>query len=171
MTGVRRRGRFSAAVVVMGAALIAAVLSAPADKPVDIRLVAPPPLPPQVVTATATTTVSAIGAVEPAPPPPPPPPPPRGEASPPPPRHEPRQPPPPPPPRPGKPKPKPPNVFDLLRCDAAYFEDDDFNRCLEWPFDAAEFCELLEKHNLEPVDVRGPGGRRFDRFDVKCDER
>lgn len=75
MTGVRRRGYFTAAVAVMGAALVAALFTTPSDKPVDIRLVAPPPLPPEIITATATTTVSAIGAERPPPPPPPPPPP------------------------------------------------------------------------------------------------
>lgn len=165
MSGVRRRGYFTAAVAVMGAALIAALFAAPPDKPVDIRLVAPPPLPPEVITATATTTVSAVGVQRPPPPPSPPPPPPpaRGDADrppPPPPGHR------PPPPPPGKPR---PNLYDLLRCDSKLFGED-FKHCLRWPLDAEEFCEFLEEHQLEPADVRGPGHGRFDRFELSCDE-
>ncbi|MDX8056309.1 hypothetical protein SK571_43630 [Lentzea sp. BCCO 10_0798] len=167
MTGVRRRGYFTAAVAVMGAALIAALFSAPPDKPVDIRLVAPPPLPPEVITATATTTVSAVGVERPQPPPPPPPPPPPGAADrPPPPRPGHR---PPPPPRPGKPR---PDLYDLLRCDSKLFGDD-FKHCLKWPLDAEELCEFLEEHQLEPIDLRGPDGGRFDhfdRFELSCDD-
>ncbi|HUQ57427.1 hypothetical protein [Lentzea sp.] len=160
MTGVRRRGYLSAAVAVMGAALIVALFTAPEDKPVDVRLVAPPPPSPEVVTATATTTISAVGQMRP-PPPPPPPPPPAGID--PPPRH---RPPPPPPPR----KPKPPTLVDLLRCDAKHVSDDDFNRCLEWPLDTEEFCELLAENHLHPIDLRGPNGRRFERFRLDCDK-
>ncbi|MFD5825889.1 hypothetical protein [Lentzea sp. NPDC060358] len=168
MTGVRRRGYFSAAVAVLGAAVIAALFTAPRDKPVDIRLVAPPPPPPEVVTATATTTVSAVGGVRPLPPPPPPPPPPGAD---PPPRHRPdHHPPPPPPPARPKPGPKQPTLFDLLRCDAKHVSDDDFNRCLEWPFDTEEFCAFLEENHLRPVDLRGPDGRRSERFQLDCDE-
>ncbi|MEU3648316.1 hypothetical protein AB0E59_33405 [Lentzea sp. NPDC034063] len=157
MTGVRRRGYFTAAVAVMGAALIAALFSAPPDKPVDIRLVAPPPLPPQVITATATTTVSAIGAERPPPPPPPPPPP----GANPPPRHRPDHRPPPPPP-PGAPQ---PNLFDLLRCDSKLFGDE-LKRCLEWPM-SDEFCDLLKEYHLQPVDLRGPDGKPFV---LNCDK-
>ncbi|HEX7308603.1 hypothetical protein [Lentzea sp.] len=163
MTEVRRRGYFPAAAAVLGAALVAALFMTPADKPVDIRLVAPPPPPPEVITATATTTVSAIGGVRPPPPPPPPPP-----GADPPPRHRPGQHPPPPAPAPGKPK--QPTLLDLLRCDAKYVSDDDFNRCLAWPLDTDEFCAFLEENHLHPVDLRGPDGRRFERFELDCDE-
>ncbi|MFD4672216.1 hypothetical protein ACFWNN_20975 [Lentzea sp. NPDC058450] len=162
MTGVRRRGYFTAAVAVMGAALIAALFSAPQDKPVDIRLVAPPPPPPEVVIATATTTVSAVGAHRPPPPPPPPPPPGAGDRPPPPPGHR-----PPPPPKPGT-KPQP-NLADLLRCDSPLFAD--VQRCLNWPLDE-EFCDFLEDMQLEPADLLGPDDGRFDhfdRFELTCD--
>ncbi|HEX8867194.1 MAG TPA: hypothetical protein VF821_16165, partial [Lentzea sp.] len=66
------------------------------------------------------------------------------------------------------PKPHPPSIYDLLRCDSKYFGDDDFERCLEWPFDTDEFCEFLEDHHLRPVDLRGPDGRRLDDFDLDC---
>ncbi len=166
MSGVRRRGWFTAAVAVMGAALIAALFATPPDKPVDIRLVAPPPPSPEVITATATTTVSAIGGVR-LPPPPPPPPPPLAGVEPPP-RHGQEPPPPPPPPQPPrKPKPKPPTLFDLLRCDSKWISDADFNRCLDWPLGAEEFCDFLAENHLRPVDLRGPNGRRFERYD--CD--
>ncbi|MGW6935188.1 hypothetical protein ACWGE0_34365 [Lentzea sp. NPDC054927] len=163
MTGDRRRGYFTAAVAVLSAALIAALFAAPPDRPVDIRLVAPPPPPPPMVTATATTTVSAIG-LAPAHPPPPPPPPPRPAK--PLPRPKPGQPSAAPPPQ----KPRPPSLTDLLRCDAKYFGDDDFERCLKWPFDNDDFCDFLEEHHLHPVDLRGPDGRRLDGLDLDCDD-
>ncbi|MDX8144525.1 hypothetical protein SK854_20575 [Lentzea sp. BCCO 10_0061] len=150
MTGVRRRGYFTAAVAVMGAALVAVLFSAPPDKPVDIRLVAPPPVPPEVITATATTTVSVIGADRPPPPPPPPPPP--GVN--PPPRHRPDHRPPPPPPGQGAPQ---ATLFDLLRCDSKLLGDE-LKRCMEWPM-SDEFCDLLKKYHLQPVDLRGPDGK------------
>ncbi|SDL62299.1 hypothetical protein SAMN04488074_11291 [Lentzea albidocapillata subsp. violacea] len=153
MTGVRRRGYFTAAVALMGAALIAALFSAPPDKPVDIRLVAPPPPAPEVVTATATTTVSAVGVERPQPPPPPPPPP-RAADRPPQPEHR-----PPPSPSPGKPR---PNLHDLLRCDTKLFGDD-FGHCLRWPLDTEELCDFLEEHQLEPVEGRG-------RFELTCED-
>jgi len=160
MTGVRRRGYFSAAAAVMGAALIAGVLSAP-DKPVDIRLVAPPPPPPEVVTATATTTISAIGDMRPPSPPPPPPPPPGAD---PPPRHRPDHRPPPPPGRlpPGQSK---PNLLDMLRCDSSLLGED-LERCLRLPLDDA-FCDLLETYELKPADLRGPDGRPVQ---VNCEK-
>ncbi|SMD06495.1 hypothetical protein [Lentzea albidocapillata] len=157
MTGVRHRGYFAAAVALMGAALIAALFSAPLDKPVDIRLVAPSPPPPEVVTATATTTVSAVGVERPQPPPPPPPPP--GDAArPPQPKHRPS-----PSPSPGKPL---PNLHDLLQCDSKLFGDD-FKHCLRWPLDTKEICDFLEEHQLEPVDLRGPEDGRFE---LSCDD-
>ncbi|SFR29373.1 hypothetical protein SAMN04488564_11914 [Lentzea waywayandensis] len=157
MTGVRRRGYFTAAVAVMGAALVAALFAAPPDKPVDIRLVAPPPPPPEVITATATTTMSAIGAERPPPPPPPPP------GAHPPPRHRPdHRPPPPPRPAPGTPG---AGLFDLLRCDSTLFGEE-LKRCLEWPM-SDEFCDLLKKYHLQPVDLRGPDGKPID---LKCDK-
>ncbi|WP_158102821.1 hypothetical protein [Lentzea kentuckyensis] len=159
MTDVRRRGYFGAAVAVMGAALLAALFAAP-NRPVDIRLVAPPPPPPPPpIIATATTTVSAVGPVVVLPPPPPPPPPPAAKPLP-------RQKPPasvaPPP------KPRPPSLYDLLRCDSKYIGDDDFERCLTWPFDTDEFCDFLKQHHLHPIDLRGPDGRDLDDLDLDC---
>ncbi|MFI6098711.1 hypothetical protein ACIA8G_24405 [Lentzea sp. NPDC051213] len=151
MTGVRRRGYFTAAVAIMGVALLTALLASPPDRPVDIRLVAPPPPAAETVTATATTTVSAVGPVVPAPPPPPPPP----AAKP-----LPRQKPPATPAAPSSSQPR--GLLDLLRCDYEYL--DDFERCLEWPFNDDLLCDLLKEHHLKPVDVRGPDG-----FDLHCD--
>jgi hypothetical protein len=154
MTGVRRRG-FAAAVAVLGAALVAALFAAPPDRPVDIRLVAPPPPSPETITATATTTVSAVGPVVLTTEPPPPPPPPVAA------KPLPRQ----------KPAPtsspspsKPRGLLDLLRCDSTLF--DDLERCLEWPFDDDELCEFLEENHLKPKDVRGRDGNVLD---LDCD--
>ncbi|WP_156212664.1 hypothetical protein [Lentzea aerocolonigenes] len=160
MTGVRRRGYFAAAVAVMGAALFAALFAAPPERPVDIRLVAPPPPPPPFITATATTTVSAVGPVLMPPPPPPPPPPPAKPL----PRPKPA-------PASSAPpsKPRPPTIYDLLRCDSKYFGDADFERCLDWPFDTDELCDFLDEHHLQPIDLRGPDGRKLDDFGLDCD--
>lgn len=158
MTGVRRRGYLAAAVAMMGAALVAALLAAP-DKPVDIRLVAPPPPPPETITATATTTVSAVGPVAvttPAPPPPPP------VAAKPLPRQK---------PAPTSPAPttttRSRDVLDFLRCDYKYFDDDDFERCLPWPLTPKELCEYVKDHHL--IDVRDRKGRELDELDFDCD--
>ena len=155
MTGVRRRGYFAAVVAMMGAALVAALFAAP-DRPVDIRLVAPPPPSPETITATATTTVSAVGPVVLTTVPPPPPPPPPVAAKP-----LPRQ---KPAPTSAPPASKPRGLLDLLRCDSTYF--DDFERCLDWPFDDDELCEFLEDNHLKPKDVLGKDGHVLD---LDCD--
>ncbi|MFS8098134.1 hypothetical protein LFM09_13425 [Lentzea alba] len=156
MTGVRRRGYFAAAVAVMGAALVAALFAAPPDRPVDIRLVAPPPHPPETITATATTTVSAVGPVALTTVPPPPPPPVAAKPLP-------RQ----------KPAPtsasssKPRDFFDFLRCDYKYF-DKHLERCLPWPLTPKELCQYVKDHPL--IEVRGPDGRALDdELDFDCD--
>jgi hypothetical protein len=156
MTGVRRRGYLTAAVAVMGAALLTGLLATPPDRPVDIRLVAPPPPPPEVITATATTAVSAV-APELRPPPPPPPPPRQPGGVKPPPRHKPPVPPPP-------PERLPPNLFDFLRCDHDYLGVIDLERCLEWPLDdTKEFCKLLkEQQKSQPIDLRALGFEELD---------
>lgn len=157
MTGVRRRGYFAAAVAVMGAALVAALFAAPPDRPVDIRLVAPPPPTPETITATATTTVSAVGPVvlttsEPPPPPA---------------RPLPRQ-----SPAPTKSSAptssKPRDFFDFLRCDYKYF-DDDIERCLPWPLTPKELCQYVEEHHLDLdlIEVRGHDGHDLD-LDFDC---
>ncbi|GGU29282.1 hypothetical protein [Lentzea flava] len=158
MTGVRRRGYLAAAVAVMGAALVAALFAAPPDKPVDIRLVAPPPPAPETVTATATTNVSAVGPVEtttPAPPPPP-------VAAKPLPRQK---------PAPTTPAPttttRPRDLLDFLRCDYKSFDDDDIGRCLPWPLTPKELCQYVEDHDL--IDVRDHNGRELDDLDLDCD--
>ncbi len=166
MSGVRRRGYLTAAVAMLGAALVTALLAAPPDRPVDIRLVAPPPPAAETVTASATTTVSAVGPVvldtPSSPPPPPPPPPPAATSL----------------PRPGPtststtapPPSRPRSVFDLLRCDAKYFDklvEKGFERCLPWPLAPNELCKFLEDNNLRPTEIRGPDGRK--RNDVNCD--
>jgi hypothetical protein len=154
MTRVRRRGYLAAAVAVMGAALVAALFAAPPDKPVDIRLVAPPPLPPETITATANTTVSAVGPVAvttTAPPPPP-------VAAKPLPRQK---------PAPTSSAPttssRSRDVLGLLRCDFKYF-DNDLERCLPWPLTPKELCEYVEDHHL--IDVRDRKGRELD---LDCD--
>ncbi|SEP80901.1 hypothetical protein SAMN05216188_101554 [Lentzea xinjiangensis] len=170
MTGGRRRGYGTVAVAVTGAALIAGLFAAPPDKPVDIRLVAPPPPSPEVVTATATTTVSAVGSalLPPSPPPPPPPP------LPPPPsptvvaQSLPRQKPDPTSAAPPA-KPRPPSLFDLLRCDRKLVKDQGFDRCLEWPLDAKAFCDFL-KSSPPQAEARGKDGRGRDGFELACDD-
>jgi hypothetical protein len=157
MTGVRRRGYFVAAVAVLGAALVAALFAGNQDRPVDIRLVAPPPLAPETITATATTTVSAVGPVAvttvPSPPPPP-------VAA----KPLPRQ----------KPAPtsssvpassRPREFFDFLRCDYKYF-DNDFERCLPWPLTPKDLCQYVKDHHLDPIDVRDGNGHRLG-FDCR----
>ncbi|MEV6240117.1 hypothetical protein [Lentzea sp. NPDC051838] len=157
MTGVRRRGYFAAAVAVLGAALVAALFAAPPERPVDIRLVAPPPPAPETITATATTTVSAVApvAVTTVPPPPPPParPLPRQSAA----------------PTSAPSSSKPHDFFDFLRCDYKYF-DDDFERCLPWPLTPKELCEYVEDHHLDLdlIEVRGRDGHEHD-LDFDCD--
>ena len=159
MTGVRRRGYFAAAVGVLGAALVAALFAAPPDRPVDIRLVAPPPPEPVTITATATTTMSAIGhvALTTVPPPPPSPA-----------RPLPRQ-----SPAPTKPSAPPSSskqhdFFDFLRCDYKYF-DNDFERCLPWPLTPKQLCQYVKDHHLDLIDVRGPDGHELDDLDFDCD--
>ncbi len=159
MTGVRRRGYFAAAVAVLGAALVAALFAAPPDRPVDIRLVAPPPPEPVTVTATATTTMSAVGPVALTTVPPPPPPP----ANP-----QPRQ-------SPATTKQPAPvssskqhDFFDFLRCDYKYF-DNDFERCLPWPLSPKELCQYVKDHHLDLIDVRGPDGHELDDLNFDCD--
>jgi hypothetical protein len=156
MTGVRRRGYFAAVVAVVGAALLTGLLAAPPDRPVDIRLVAPPPLPPETITAIATTAVPAVNPeLRPPPPPPPTPPPPLGDK--PPPRHKPPVPPPPPP------KPLPPDLLDFLRCDQNYLGVIDLERCLDWPLDDTKaFCSFLKEAKLNPVDLRNLGFKDLD---------
>lgn len=157
MSGVRRRGYFAAAVAILGAALVTALMAAPPDRPVDIRLVAPPPLSPQTVTATAATTMSAVGPVVPTTTVPPkaapvasalprPVAPSTSSSSPPPSSSRPR------------------GLLDLLRCDYRYFEDD-FQRCLPWPLTPKELCEFMDDHHLRPIEVRGPDGRDLDHLD------
>ncbi|MBM7861290.1 hypothetical protein [Lentzea nigeriaca] len=150
MTGVRRRGYLVAAVAVMGAALVAALFAARPDKPVDIRLVAPPPPAPQTVTATATTIVSAVGPVAVTTPEPPPPP----VAA----KPLPRQ----------KPVPttslpatssRPRDLLDFLRCDYKYFGEDDIGRCLPWPLTPKELCQYVKDHDL--IDVRDHDGHEL----------
>lgn len=155
MSGVRRRGYFAAAVALLGAALVTALMAAPPDKPVDIRLVAPPPLPAETITASATTTVSAVGPVPVTTAPPPPPvvarPLPRQSATP----------------------TKPPSTTssrrsildDLLRCDYKYF--DDFERCVPWPLTDEELCKFLKDHHLKPIEVRDRDGRGLG---LDCDD-
>jgi hypothetical protein len=159
MTGVRRRGYIAAAVAVMGAALVAALFATPPDRPVDIRLVAPPPPAPETITATATTNVSAVGPVVPTTVPPPPPPPP--VAAKPLPRQKPSQTPSTTPPPPSSSRPR--EFFDFLRCDYKYF-DHDFERCLPWPLTPKELCRFVEEHDL--IDVNG---REVDDLDFDCD--
>lgn len=160
MTGVRRRGYLAAAVAVMGAALVAALFAAPPDKPVDIRLVAPPPLTPETVTATAETTVSAVGPVV-------------HTTSAPPPlvpaRPLPRQ-----SPAPTKPSAtttssEPRDLLDFLRCDYKYFDNDEFVRCLPWPLSPKELCQYVEDHDLDLIDVRDRHGRELADLDFDCD--
>jgi hypothetical protein len=159
MTGVRRRGYFVAAVAVMGAALVAALFAAPPDRPVDIRLVAPPPPAPATITATATTTVSAVGPVvlttaEP---------PPAVPA-----RPLPRQ-----SPAPTKSSApassKPRDFFDFLRCDYRY-SDKNIERCLPWPLTPKELCQYVEDHHLDLdlIQVRGRDGHDLDDLDFHC---
>ena len=160
MTGVRRRGYLAAAVAVMGAALVAAFFAVPPDKPVDIRLVAPPPLAPETVTATAETTVSAVGTVAHTTSPPPPVVPARPLS---------RQSPAP----TSSPAPatssKPRDLLDFLRCDYKYFDGDEFERCLPWPLSPKELCQYVEDHQLDLVDVRDRHGRELDELDLDCD--
>lgn len=155
MTGVRRRGYFAAVVAVVGAALLTGLLAAPPDRPVDIRLVAPPPLPPETITAIATTAVSAVNPeLRPPPPPPPPPRPPAGIK--PPPREKPPAPPPP-------AKPLPPNLLDFLRCDHEFLGVIDLEHCLDWPLDDTKaFCSFLKEAKLNPVDLRNLGFKDLD---------
>ena len=148
MSGVRRRGYFAAAVAVLGAALVTALMAVPPDRPVDIRLVAPPPLPPQTVTASAATTVSAVGPVALTTVPP------RRpwsrdhcRASPP---HRPR-----PPPRPRRPG----AAFSTCCAVTHKYFDDDFERCVPWPLTDEELCEFLDDHHLHPFEIRGREGR------------
>lgn len=157
MTGVRRRGYLAAAVAVMGAALLTALLAAPSNKPVDIRLVAPPPPAPETVTASATTSVSAVGPVAlttsvPLPPPAPAKPLPRQKPA---------------PTSSAAASSRPRGLADLLRCDQRLFEDlenFDFDRCLKWPFEDDELCDFLKDHKLKPIEVRGRDG-----LDLDCD--
>jgi hypothetical protein len=160
MTGVRRRGYFAAAVAVLGAALVAALFAAPPERPVDIRLVAPPPPTPATITATATTTVSAVGPVVSTTVPPPPPPPPA--------RPLPRQSAPPTTSSAPAPTSRPRGFFDFLRCDYKYF-DNDFERCLPWPLTPKELCQYVEAHHLDLdlIEVVGRDGRGHD-LDFDC---
>lgn len=155
MSAVRRRGYFAAAVALLGAGLVAALMAVPQDQPVDIRLVAPPPLPPETITASATTTVSAVGPVvltTTVTPPAPARPLPRQSAA---------------PTTSSAPvsASKPRSVFDLLRCDYKYF--DNFERCLPWPLTDKELCKFLDDHHLKPVEVRGRDGRGLG---LDCDD-
>lgn len=157
MTGVGRRGYFAAAVAVMGAALVAALFAAPPDRPVDIRLVAPPPPAPETITASATTTVSAVGPVAlttSAPPPPPAPARPLPRQSPAPTKSS----------APTSSRPR--DFFDFLRCDYRYF-DNDFERCLPWPLTPKELCQYVKDHHL--IDVRDRNGHDLDDLDFDCD--
>lgn len=56
-------------------------------------------------------------------------------------------------------------MFDILRCDSKFLGDADFNRCLDWPPDVGEFCDFLEEHHLQPLDLRGPDGRPIEGLD------
>ena len=156
MTGVRRRGYFLAAVAVMGAALVAALFAAP-DRPVDIRLVAPPPPAPETITAIATTTVSAIGPVTVTTVPPPPPPPVAAKPLP---RQKPA-----PTPSSAPTSSRPRGVFGFLRCDYKYL-DNDFERCLPWPLTPKDLCQYVKDHDLDLIDVRD---RNDHELDFDCD--
>ncbi|SDF61208.1 hypothetical protein SAMN05216553_102318 [Lentzea fradiae] len=163
MTGVRRRGHLVVVAGLTGAAVVAALFAAPPEKPVDVRLVAPPPPSPEVVTATATTTVPAVGVVKPNTPAPPPSPLTTVQTE-----APVRQPPPAPePPPPAHPdKPKPPTVFDLLRCDAKLLPGETFDRCLDRPLVTGELCDLLPPP-FRPGDPRGP--KDDDPLGLGCD--
>jgi hypothetical protein len=61
-------------------------------------------------------------------------------------------------------------VFDLLRCDAKYFDkiiEKGVERCLPWPLPPKELCKFLDDNGLHPIEIRGRDGRKRDDLDCR----
>jgi hypothetical protein len=151
MSLVRRRGIGAAVVLLVGGAVATSLIMGSADRPVDIRLVAPDPAQ-ETVSASMTTTLPAVapptaGTTET-----------RPVAAP---VNTATNPPTPPPATTTSLRGLLPELIDGL-CDYVYYDSKGKQQCVPWLLDMKDACAWLHAQGIDKIKVRGRDGYNLD---------